>query len=323
MAPIIHCVRHAQGFHNLGVEFHSLPDPKLTPLGEEQCAKLRANSFPDQSHLNLITSSPLTRTLHTAFSTFEPALKNGHCKSEILALPDTQETSDYPCDTGSDVEKLQEICKEHKWPVNLDLVQKGWNVKTLENRYSPASDAIKARARDARTRIRQQARELMDHGVQDPQIVLVTHGGYLHYFTDDWEDAGKLNGTGWENTETRAYTFENDPTTDDDDHAWLVETEASRKKRGIVKPQLGHKEQEKYFQLCMQGWEDQGLQRPDRIGKGEKLGRMSRDEELDGVPEGVVKAEGGEKGQPDARGQEPAAKNMTQVGEKSQVNGAA
>src|SRR6202012_4292013 len=93
--PRIHLVRHAQGFHNLGNEFHSLPDPRLTPLGESQCAKLQEEHFPAerQQSLSLITASPLTRTLHTAFLTFKPALTSADakCKSTIFAIPDAQE----------------------------------------------------------------------------------------------------------------------------------------------------------------------------------------------------------------------------------------
>ena len=53
MAPIVHCVRHAQGYHNLSVANHSMPDPSLTPLGEEQCRQLRKD-FPYHSSVQLL-----------------------------------------------------------------------------------------------------------------------------------------------------------------------------------------------------------------------------------------------------------------------------
>ncbi|MCJ1229167.1 hypothetical protein MMC12_005832 [Toensbergia leucococca] len=267
MAPIIHCVRHGQGFHNLGAGFYSFRDPCLTPLGEEQCEILRNTSFPDQSNISLITASPLCRTLHTAFLAFSPALtSNIKCPPQILALPDAQETSDEPCDIGSDPSSLRSIVAENHWPVDLSLVKDGWNVKTLENRYSPHSSAIKARARDARILLRQKIRALVRNGDIDAQVILVTHGGYLHYFTDDWEDSYQYPGTGWYNGETRSYAFEEDFMADVDGEARLNETMESRQKRGKTYPMYRREKQPELFKLGMQRWESQGLQRPDRLG---------------------------------------------------------
>ena len=267
--PKIHLVRHAQGFHNLGTEFNTLPDPRLTPLGESQCAKLQEEHFPPERQrcLSLITSSPLTRTLHTAFLTFKPALttENAKCKPVILAIPDAQETSDFPCDTGSDVPALQKIVQVQNWPVDLSLLDETWNVKKMNNRYSPASAAIVVRARDCRKLLRQKARELFNSGDEDVQIVLVTHGGYLHYLTDDWEAAAKFSGTGWENTEYRTYTFEHSFLSDDDNDAYLTETMDSRKRRGIEYPMADHVKQREYFERMMQGWEEQGLLNPAKL----------------------------------------------------------
>ncbi|KIX05899.1 uncharacterized protein Z518_03872 [Rhinocladiella mackenziei CBS 650.93] len=265
--PRIHLVRHAQGFHNLGFQFHSLPDPKLTPLGESQCAALQANHFPPskQESISLVTASPLSRTLHTAYLTFAPALANGKCQPKILAIPDAQETSDCPCDTGSDVPVLQRICAEHGWPVDLSYLSEDWNVKTLSNRYSPASEAIKARARDTRLLLRRKARELAENGDEAVEIVLVAHGGYLHYLTDDWENATQHAGTGWENTEFRTYVFESDYISDNDANAYIVETMDSRARRGIDYPMHGHEKQTELYHQMMQGWEDQGLQNPAKI----------------------------------------------------------
>ena len=272
MAPTIHCVRHAQGFHNLGAEFHSLSDPRLTPLGEEQCEKLRSTHFPDQSRISLVTASPLSRTIHTAFLTFQPALTSSEkCKPEILAIPDAQETSDYPCDTGSDLDVLQQRCEEQKWPVDLSLLSTDWNVKTLTGRYSPHSDAIKTRAKAVRKLLRQKARELSQAGDTDAQIVLVAHGGVLHYITADWEAAHKHSGTGWENCETRAYVFAEDFTSDQDSDAGLVEKMESRRNRGLEHPMYGKEEQKRLFEAAMQGWEDQGLQRPDMLVLPEEM----------------------------------------------------
>ena len=179
MAPTVICVRHAQGYHNLGPQFHSLPDPKLTELGEEQCATLRDSGIVNHSTISLITASPLTRTIATAYLSFKPAFENGKCNPEIIALPDAQETSDFPCDTGSDVEVIRKRCEEENWPVDLSRLSPDWNVKTLESRYSPSGAAIKVRAQAARQQIRELLRDLVNAGDKDAQIILVTHGGYL------------------------------------------------------------------------------------------------------------------------------------------------
>ena len=257
MAPTVLCVRHAQGYHNLGPEFHSLPDPKLTELGEQQCTILRESNIFDHSKISLITASPLTRTIHTAYLSFKPALEGGRCKPEIIAIPDAQETSDFPCDTGSDVDVLQKRCEEEKWPVDLSRLDKEWNHKSLTSRYSPAGPAIKIRANAARLQLRQLLKDLVDAGDKDAVIVLVTHGGYLHYFTDDWEDSNKYYGTGWLNTEAREYTYRAGVDSNDED-AGLVETLGSRTRRGKTTPILKAEEQTEIFHASHKAWEDNG-----------------------------------------------------------------
>jgi broad specificity phosphatase PhoE len=266
--PKIHLVRHAQGFHNLGFEFHSLLDPKLTPLGQSQCAELQSTHFPPSvsKSISLVTASPLSRTLHTAYLVFGPALKNGKCQPKILAIPDAQETSDFPCDTGSEVEVLHGIVRDQNWPTDLSLVKEGWNVKTLQNRYSPAGDAIKRRARDARVLLREKARELHAAGDDAVEIVLVAHGAYMHYISNDWEDAAKFTSTGWENCEFRTYNFEADFLNDNADvDAFFVETTESRKRRGKNHPMISHERQVSLCDEMMQAWEDQGCQNPAKL----------------------------------------------------------
>jgi broad specificity phosphatase PhoE len=115
MPPIIHCIRHAQGFHNLGAGNYTLSDPSLTPLGKQQCESLRASSFPNQTNISLIMASLLCRTLHTASLVFTEALASGEKNAgKILAVPDAQEISDDLCDTGSDADVLRDISAETK-----------------------------------------------------------------------------------------------------------------------------------------------------------------------------------------------------------------
>lgn len=152
MAPTIHFVRHAQvcfkttytshfnrmttpnpllqqGYHNLTTANHVLPDPELTQLGEQQCAKLK-ESFPFHSQIELVAASPLRRTIHTALLSFQPVFE-AHKNFKILCIPEAQETSDVPCDTGSDPAVLQKEFVDRGLPVDISLVHDGWNSKVL------------------------------------------------------------------------------------------------------------------------------------------------------------------------------------------------
>ncbi|KAK5125374.1 hypothetical protein LTR85_000483 [Meristemomyces frigidus] len=283
MAPTIHCIRHGQGFHNLYADY-TLPDPRLTPLGEEQCATLQLTQFPPdkQRGISLVTASPLTRALHTAWLVFQPRLTQSQCNQpdiktygsglQILALPDAQETSSDPCDVGTDLPYLSNFLasQEPPWPVDLALLatHTTWNRKLFHSRFSPHSDAIKARARSTRRFLRERIVELMaKEGRDDVEVVLVSHGGFLHYFSNDWEDAASRPGTGFANCEVRSYQFDISLKDEfDHDHdATVVETAGSRRARGLTHPTPGPLEQEKLFVEAMEGWEAQGLERPDRV----------------------------------------------------------
>lgn len=183
MPPTIHLVRHAQGFHNLNEGKHFMRDPLLTPLGEEQCAKLR-EEFPYLEHVSLVVASPLKRTVYTALHAFHEILFDREIRPngpKIVALPELQETSDMPCDTGSDLPELGgEFLGK---PVDLTLVRDGWNSKV--GKWAPTGDKVHGRAREARLWLMNRPE---DH------IVVVTHGGFLHYFTEDWADHNKFCG---------------------------------------------------------------------------------------------------------------------------------
>jgi broad specificity phosphatase PhoE len=176
MAPIIHLVRHAQGFHNLSKENEQLPDPDLTPLGLEQCQKLQGR-FQAHDKVTHLVASPIRRTLYTCLLSFEPVVKTGKV---VTALPEAQEVSGHPCDVGSEPEKL---VAEFGDKVDFALVTKGWNDKSPSSKFAPVPEKLDARAREARLFLRDLAKK---HG-DDSQIVLVTHGAILHFLTQDWE----------------------------------------------------------------------------------------------------------------------------------------
>ena len=183
MPPKIHCVRHAQGYHNLNVANHAMLDPQLTPLGEEQCRTL-SKDFPYTNDIDLVVASPLKRTVWTALHSFPDPIAKRNLK--VIALPELQETSDLPCDTGS---APDEVAREFRGqPVDLARLQTpdGQTWTSKKGKWAPHADAITARAREARRWL--SARP-------EKEIVVVTHGGFLHYFTEDWNGADRFQGS--------------------------------------------------------------------------------------------------------------------------------
>ncbi|OTB09531.1 hypothetical protein M426DRAFT_316076 [Hypoxylon sp. CI-4A] len=224
MAPVIHLVRHAQGFHNLNQENQQISDPELTPLGQSQCDEL-CKRFDAHDKITHLVASPLRRTIYTCLRSFAPVAQSG---KKVIALPDAQEISTLPCDIGSEPSKLEDEFGDR---VDLRLVQKGWNDKSRGSKYYPNPSNLEARSRAARLWLRDLVKEAGD----DAQVVLVTHGGILHFLTQDWDGVKVEKGTGWENTELRSYEFE-DPTGQDPD-ASLKEIQSSwRRRRGSAIP---------------------------------------------------------------------------------------
>lgn len=66
--------------------------------------------------------------MYTALQSFEPVFK-ANPNMKLILLPDIQETSDVPCDTGSDPEVLRKEIEEKGLPVDASFVTDGWNVK--------------------------------------------------------------------------------------------------------------------------------------------------------------------------------------------------
>lgn len=209
-----------------------MQDPDLTPFGKEQCASL-AKAFPYHSSVDLLVCSPLKRTIKTTLLAFQSDIERGVVP--VIALPEAQETSDLPCDTGRDPSVLTKEFENQ--PVDLSRVTRGWNSK--QGRWAPVEEAIEKRALEVRRWLKARP---------EKQIVLVTHGGFLHWFTQDWqgfnEGAGEhtvsvmwvprndgngadevWSGTGWSNVEYRAYQFSEDGSDS------LVETKESRESR--------------------------------------------------------------------------------------------
>ncbi|ETS84481.1 hypothetical protein PFICI_02506 [Pestalotiopsis fici W106-1] len=259
MSPTVILMRHAQGYHNLGIRHHHLVDPALTPTGEQQC-RGRAGELADQQpSISLVAASPLTRTLQTAMLVFERALALPTCADAIVALPTAQESFDYPFNTGSDIGALRDSCAQKGWPVDLSLVEDGWTDRSLKSPYFPAGTRLAERARRTRLWLKEKLQELVQTGLEDATIALVTHGNFLHFLTDDWEAATKYHGTGWKNCEYRSYSFEPSSLASGNDEARLVETERSRRRRGLSTPPPSMEEQKRLFYETIAAWHLQGL----------------------------------------------------------------
>lgn len=160
----IYFVRHAQGYHNISQENINLRDPDLTAYGIQQCKTLE-QEFPHADDIDLIVASPMRRTLYTALQSFEKVIKEK--KLTIIALPELQETSTLPCDTGSSPAKLAEEFKDQ--PVDLSLLEDGWYSK--KGKWASTTSKITARAHTARLWLRNRP---------EKNIAVVTHGGLLH-----------------------------------------------------------------------------------------------------------------------------------------------
>ncbi|TPX58211.1 hypothetical protein SpCBS45565_g08050 [Spizellomyces sp. 'palustris'] len=168
--PIIHLVRHAQGWHNVDDD-STIKDPMLTPLGENQ-ARTLASQFPYHDHITHIICSPMKRTMQTTLLGFKPALDRG---VQVAVLPEFQECGDWPADTGTDRSLLEKEFGRPGW--DFRGVVDDWNSKS--GKWASDHPSLVARAREARRILK---------SIKAQHIVVVTHGAFLHYLTEDWSD---------------------------------------------------------------------------------------------------------------------------------------
>jgi broad specificity phosphatase PhoE len=218
MAPrAVHFIRHAEGYHN-SENNENIPDPDLTPKGKEQCKHL-STIFPYFDRIDLVCASPIRRACQTALISMEPYLQSGRHK--ILALPLAQEATDKPANTPSDIGVLQ---KEFGDVVDFHRCMDTYvDYNTKKGRWAPDGDSLKTRALELR-------RFLRDRDEQE--IVVVSHGDFLHYVSGDLNEDGSQAGGWWTNTEFRSFRFF--PVGHDD--ALLQETDESVKSRNASGP---------------------------------------------------------------------------------------
>jgi broad specificity phosphatase PhoE len=222
----IHFIRHAQGYHNIDND-QTIPDPDLTPKGIKQCEQL-AQTFPYFDRIDLVCASPIRRAIQTAQTSMAPFLQSG--KKKILALPLAQEAPAEPANTPSGIKRLQE---EYGDIVNFERCMELSDYDSKTGTFAPDNHSLEGRAQALR-------RFLTDR--DEEEIVVVSHGQFLHYVSRDVDEEGRQLGGDWENTEFRSYVFEPVGHVD----ALLRETEESVRRRGASGPghSMGSKEKE-------------------------------------------------------------------------------
>ncbi|KAJ5775588.1 phosphoglycerate mutase-like protein, partial [Penicillium nucicola] len=247
MPPKLHLVRHAQGYHNLGPEYWSLVDPILTEEGKRQSLEL-SRRFPSKDAIELVCASPMRRAIYTGLEAFGSVLEENP-ERKLIALPDLQEVSDFPCDVGSDIASLRKEMDEAKLPVDLSFVEEDWTSKV--GRYEGTMEKLRTRARDARIWLKNRP---------EKEIAVVSHGNFLHFLTDDWEDGCKHDATSWTNVEYRTYEFaeEENGSPEHLDDAPLQETTDSRHRRGKFSPSPTREAQKVICEQMLIGWAEQG-----------------------------------------------------------------
>lgn len=136
-------------------------DPSLTPLGREQALRL-SDKFPNMDQIDLAMSSPLRRTIQTAFLGFEPVLRKK--KMKLHLLPRAQETSAKKGDTESEIGKLEREFGGER--IDVARVPEEWN--SNEGFWAEDSETVKKRAKEVRQFLKKQDAK---------HLLLVTHGG--------------------------------------------------------------------------------------------------------------------------------------------------
>ncbi|KAI0867385.1 histidine phosphatase superfamily [Hypoxylon argillaceum] len=213
MAPIIDVIRHAESTHNIPGNV-DVRDPNLTPNGEAQAFQL-GSSYAFMSRISHIVSSPMQRSLRTALIAFGEVLLTD---KKVILLPEIQETGVRLSDTGHPPEVLERVFGPN---IDTSLLDRDWCCKDHSSKYIPDIALVEARAREARVFLRGLAQGAPD----DAHIVVVSHGGFLHFLTEDFSGLSERYFTTYGNTLMRSFQFVD--LHGDDPDAKMVQTEES------------------------------------------------------------------------------------------------
>jgi len=181
-------VRHAEAEHNATGDWN-IPDPDLTPKGEQQARSLAAERPPEVATAQVLLTSPLRRTLQTTLLAFGTAGLPVVCESLI------QEGGGAACDTGSDKASLRQ------WfagtGLNFEGLHDQWYMKEGINEVARLNERMMRLTGFIRQR-------------SETELVVVAHGIVLRELLGlekersavglSWENSG-----GFENCECRRY----------------------------------------------------------------------------------------------------------------------
>lgn len=177
----------------------------MTPLGRKQAAALAPQVQHLTSEVNLVATSPLTRTIQTTLLGWPAAIEKLGGRSKIALLPEFQECNDFPCDTGSSAETLSKNSEFEG--LDFSKLPQDWTSK--QGFWSADRDAIAKRAKWVRQWLRSRPEQT---------IVLVGHGDILRQVTASQEGP---SGYMWRNAEARIFTFDPDTVEGDDAECFL------------------------------------------------------------------------------------------------------
>ena len=183
----LHLVRHAEGTHNLAHDTTIL-DPPLTAKGVTQSQSL-CQDFPYHDNVGLVLASPLRRTLNTALlgfrnstdqSFYAPGSGAGVLNGAQLVLePEVQAHSARPCDTGSDIAILRSEFHDLPW----ETMQLDDTFPEKKGLYAADPESLRLRGARIQRQLKEQFQRLA--GTNRPDIVVVTHGGFLRFVSGD------------------------------------------------------------------------------------------------------------------------------------------
>ncbi|KAK6526150.1 hypothetical protein TWF281_011186 [Arthrobotrys megalospora] len=236
---IVHLVRHAQGHHNINWQ-HYIRDPTLTETGHSQC-RLLASTFPHHDTITHVICSPLKRTIQTTLESFHPTiarLSKSNPEFKIPTDPYFQETGEWECDIGSSVPELQKFVEnfeESEDSKSSTAKIQGYEYHTHLD-FSPVSKSAPDwpqkngifAAKNVETRGSYAREYLYNNFGNEDEVLIVSHGGYLHVLTEDWDSYDEMKGTAWENTERRSFVVKKNG----EGKVVLEETEESVRSRG-------------------------------------------------------------------------------------------
>jgi len=165
MAPTIILIRHAEAIHNI-TKNYTTHDPPLTDHGiTTQCDALSQalQNHPLASKIDLIVTSPLTRTLQTTQSALSFLISRG---VPVIPLAELQETTTNPIDCGRPLAELTPDFPSP--PFNWTHMSPLFPSKTGPFAFSPPS----LLSRGAATRAWLRARP-------EQVIAVVSHAGFM------------------------------------------------------------------------------------------------------------------------------------------------